>query len=1275
MPLNQDRLDPNKIRVGFILNPIIVDREEKYFDFGVTLKQIVHDLGPTLPVNLSASINSREVAEEYWSLVKPKPGSSVTVVAIPAGGKRALNIIGGVASIAIGGLGLLTGGIGLGLGVLAPIAKLAFGGIASIGFGLTVKGLTMPPRQFTPTVASSPGFISASAPVPETISAGVISQQTATRDPLRPSISGSQNQKAPFGRIPRGYGRYRMFGVYAANEYTELVGDDQYVRILLCLGYGPLEVSDIKMGDDLIVAEPVYNSVQDVVGSAFQGIQYELKQGYPDDTPMTLFPNSVSELTVGLPFSFSGGYVTRTAPPNADQLSAEIIFTNGLTQFLSDGSRTNRTVEVSVEYRLTGSADPWVSAGTISVTENSTQPVQRGLTWNVDLGDYDIQLKRLTADSSDSTVFDQVAWSKIRSTRNVSPFGPIKDQEGNVKGIALLAMRIKATEQLQGTPSSINCIIQSILPVYDGNDWLEEPTSNPAWILADVICGSWTRTKIPYSKLDTESLMSWAENCENDGRECNFIIDSANNRRALADQVGSIGQARFTERNGLYGVIEDLEQAVPMKLFTARNVRGLKMKWNRVVQPHVMRVQFINPDSNWQQDEAFVYDDGYDASNARIEEPIQFPGVTNYDQAWKAGRHYLAVARLRPYLYEFFTDIENIQITPGDLIRVGHDKFDWGTASGRITDVTLDIDGNAVSITLDGKVTMNEGNNYAIRIGQADQNQIISDVIQNIGEQTSVIFDPPIPADDPLPVVGDMYTFGLVDHDSIPMLVKDIAYGTDFSAQITGVDYSPLVYQATTGTIPPFESHVVIDLDTNRKIVPVPVVLNIRSGEEVLYRGSDGTLQSRIAITLAHGDLSIGHWQAMYRRSDQTDFTQLPQVSLPTNEISIMPVEDGVEYDIRIRAISRSHISSPWIEINNHFVVGKSTPPSDVPSITLTGTDAIWSYPDLIKPPDFRGFYLSYNFGENENYASSVRAHDAFLTVNKFDISTLPGGPKTLMVVAVDTSGNVSSNPAFIFVDQGDAIVANLVETYDFGAASYPGTVTGGALDGGDLKADSLSTFWTPSDLQLFYPTDDGELFWDVDLHDSLVYASSPWFPLAEQLPARMSLLFSVTAMASLEYRAVRKVTFWGEDGAPFYDGDSDPFWDPETIPLTEWLPWPGYLDIPADSQDGYQVRIVTHAGLEQGVISRLIVQLDVEDLLEFLHDVDITAGGTRLPITKPFRVIKNIQASKVQSLGGSDFRNYETIDKDAVLGPLVELFDASHVSTSGRIDATIQGY
>ena len=59
------------------------------------------------------------------------------------------------------------------------------------------------------------------------------------------SITGTSNQANPYGVIPCVVGKMRFYPPHAALPYTETLGDDQYLRMLLDLGYGDLDISDL----------------------------------------------------------------------------------------------------------------------------------------------------------------------------------------------------------------------------------------------------------------------------------------------------------------------------------------------------------------------------------------------------------------------------------------------------------------------------------------------------------------------------------------------------------------------------------------------------------------------------------------------------------------------------------------------------------------------------------------------------------------------------------------------------------------------------------------------------------------------------------------------------------------------------------------------------------------------------------------------------------------------------------------------------------------------
>jgi hypothetical protein len=48
--------------------------------------------------------------------------------------------------------------------------------------------------------------------------------------------------------VPRLYGRHRVFPTLAAHPYTEVEGSDQYFRMLFDVSYGPLLLSDLRIG-------------------------------------------------------------------------------------------------------------------------------------------------------------------------------------------------------------------------------------------------------------------------------------------------------------------------------------------------------------------------------------------------------------------------------------------------------------------------------------------------------------------------------------------------------------------------------------------------------------------------------------------------------------------------------------------------------------------------------------------------------------------------------------------------------------------------------------------------------------------------------------------------------------------------------------------------------------------------------------------------------------------------------------------------------------------
>src|SRR5699024_2717599 len=244
------------------------------------------------------------------------------------------------------------------------------GGIAAAGFsGFTATAV----QAGVGAAVTLAGSLAINALIPPKMpSAGSAGQSPNVRQ----SVTGTRNQADPYGVVPRVYGNPRWYPKLAANPITEIAGNDQYLRMLLCLGYGPLEVVGHRVG----IGHPLLSSVAlGPVGDSitisetsldeYDGVDWEigtydqLTIGYPD----------IQEESVGAALNATGpvvrgGWVSdtnvsavRTTAPGTKEISIDLSFPQGLFTVSSHSGGTRAAgARFRVEYRATGTGS-WVT--------------------------------------------------------------------------------------------------------------------------------------------------------------------------------------------------------------------------------------------------------------------------------------------------------------------------------------------------------------------------------------------------------------------------------------------------------------------------------------------------------------------------------------------------------------------------------------------------------------------------------------------------------------------------------------------------------------------------------------------------------------------------------------------------------------------------------------------------------------------------------------------------------------------------------------------------
>ena len=900
-------------------------------------------------------VDGDPIPQEKWVAVFPVPEQLVTIRCLPQfgggnkGGKGSLGyILAGLAVVAAVflpavGVGLAAGAtLSTSLGVAgAAIAAspLAYS-LVTLGVGLIAQGilgLIFPPPNVRLPEFSQPGRVS--------------------------QLTGIRNRGNPYGTIPRVFGKHRIFPPFAAIPYTIIEGDTQYLVCLFCLGYGPLTLSEFKIGDTDLDR---FEDVRYIVHEAHSGDTYDFSI-YQSD----VFEESVNIELSGFSVEVDNSYTTRTTTIETTRISLDIYYPQGIIYTDDQGTINDHTMGVYIWYREVGSST-WLlfGNGPRERTASTRTLVRDSISWAVKEGQYEVAVGRslptrdLEADSANRVLYaDKIVWTVLRSFKDSAPIRTTKD-------LVMIEIQLKATDQLNGVLDEFNCVAESHLQVFDGNSWLTQPTQNPAWAYVSALVDEANARRLGTTRIDATRIKAWADWCDEHGFYYNKVQDSRNTVFEQLREIASAGRGAFHNLDGLFSIVREIPQTTPIQFFTPRNSFGYKGEKSFVKdRPHALRIPFINETRGYTDDERTVYDDGYDVNNATLFETIPLPGVTHPNQVWRLGRYFIAQARLRPELHYISTDLEHLTCTRGDLVEFTQDAINLGVGSARIK--SLDFSGSDMTgIVVDTKFPLANNTDYGVIIRRTTDGRRIAENVEVpdvVPETDTLTFTVPIGTLSERPGIGDLVQFGERESIAGRFIVRSIEHGSELTATIGLVQEAPVLQQVDIDMIPPWDPQISELSIRSRLRPPIPEIVLIQSDESVLLRDTDGSLTVRMVVhlriaTFDHSDALF--YQVRYRPNGPRElWTVLPYVSIETGEVSIPSVQERRTYQISVRSITEVGLSSEWSEVVLHNVIGKLTPPPDVEDLAVArqsdGTRIFtWT---LSNPPlDLAGYQIKY---------------------------------------------------------------------------------------------------------------------------------------------------------------------------------------------------------------------------------------------------------------------------------------------------------------------------
>lgn len=623
----------------------------------------------------------------------------------------------------------------------------------------------------------------------------------------RYGLTGTSNKVSLGSKYPVIFGRHSITPPIVGNYYTELennTGDgDQFMNVLLCVGYAPLSVRNIKIGSNELAYNytDVRNGTIGTTGSYDADIEIRQDGTYP-----SLYPYRRYEEQVGAEIRYyeeGSDYTgTRVTIKGTNHVYMIVSF-QGLYTVSSSGEYQNASVTIGMKYRRKNTVT-WSDGGTWTYTNNKRDVLRYSIekqfsaneiSLNPD-GEWEIILYRTTPTATSSTIIDKCYWATLRCDTQDRP---VIQKELNK--MCVLALRVRANDQASGILDQINMTAHSIFPVWNGSNWnTQTTTSNPAACYLGALRSNFLSKKVSDDRIDWNALQTFYEWCDTNGYECNGVISNGEQVFNILNKILQTSRANFYLKDGLYSLTHDVPVTNPVALFTPKNSRNFSAQ--KLFPTHVDGIDatFDDASNEWKTDNQIVYPYGHTETGDETNQEMNMWGVTSYEQVVKLSRYILACNELRPEAFSLTVGLENFSIPLGSRCLIQTDVLSVGLAGGRIKAI------NGQQIMIDEFVQVTDtSQSYALKVFKRNGN-IVTIEVQPPTNATNILtaFDP-FSADP-----EDIYAFGIYEEETIDCIVTGKTIGENLSGTLTFMPYAPEVFNCDSQPIPAYNPHITI---------------------------------------------------------------------------------------------------------------------------------------------------------------------------------------------------------------------------------------------------------------------------------------------------------------------------------------------------------------------------------------------------------------------------------------------------------------------------------
>lgn len=624
----------------YIANPLTPAESRNVVEHKLARKKsLAKYLGP-LEGEWAVSVSGRVVHKSEWTKTFLQPNDCVVVAPIlMGGGGDGKSIVRLVAIVA-----------------LTVVAGAAGSAMAGAGYGAVAIGVAQAGIMLAGTLV-----INAVLPPPAVDLGNSASGGDYDSSPTY-GIDGPKNISSKNIPVPVIYGETWFAGNFI-QSYTVNDSDDQYLHLLMNVGEGPIEsIDEIQINDQKL--------------SNFAGVEVFTRLGTADQAPIPYFNDVIRPVNRSANLSNSSPLL-HTLSESVDRVRIDITAPRGLSNMTDEGMKSYTTGFVA-QIREVGT-EAWLplvdgGADRVNISGRTVSPLRRSY-WSGTLNRskrYEIRL--LHTEGTDN--------ERIANALTLTDINEIQFGELNYKHTALLGLRIKLTDQLNGLPKVVYRVRGRKIRVWGEatGSLKEEYSRNPAWIVLDAMTSERFGGRVRLDRFKLSYFRKWAQYCDANSLFFNGAIDQKTNLWDALLPVYKVGRA-MPVRSGTKFQVAVMSQRKPVQLFSMGNIKkgSMNVEWlqsddraNEITVTYYDKDDFGKPKQVTVRQKRAV--ERGDAPKGT--EQTLF-GVNNLTQATKDA----TLAMNMNLLYKtisFEAPLESIACTMGDVIAVQHDMPKWG---------------------------------------------------------------------------------------------------------------------------------------------------------------------------------------------------------------------------------------------------------------------------------------------------------------------------------------------------------------------------------------------------------------------------------------------------------------------------------------------------------------------------------------------------------------------------------------------------------------------